>query len=265
VYANQRTGQFQARAVPQELGKILALAVADVNSDSVLDLVLLQADGKIQRLSQTPEGDAWRLVELARWANFPSEIAVASARLFLADLDNNGGLDLIASLQTGGRVWLSDVRGEFRPLDILLPGRLFAIAELTGDGKLDLLGLSETGQPLRLVNRGTKNYFWLTLRPRATPVTGDGRINAFALGGEIGCAGGVRPASQSGGGGPTTLERLVSLGFCLRRRRHAFHHGLPLALAAGIARQRSRDGRRTDDGGLGEDSRRSTPATRWGL
>ena len=185
VYANQRTGQFQARALPQELGKTLAMAVADVNSDSVLDLVALQTDGKIQRLSQTPEGAAWRLLELTRWPNFPSEIAVASTRLLLADLDNNGGLDLIASLQTGGRVWLSDARGDFHPLDTPLPGYLFAVAELTGDGRLDLLGLLETGQALRLVNQGTKNYFWLTLRPRAVPVPGDGRINAFALGGEV--------------------------------------------------------------------------------
>ena len=66
-----------------------------------------------------------------------------------------------------------------------LPGRIFAVAELSGDGRLDLLGLSETGQPLRLVNQGTTDYFWLTLRPRAAPVPGDGRINTFALGGEV--------------------------------------------------------------------------------
>jgi hypothetical protein len=185
VYANQRTGQFQARALPPELGKVLALALGDVNSDGMLDIVALQADGTIQRLSQTPEGDAWRLVELARWRDFPSEVAVASVRLLLADLDNNGSLDLIASLPAGGRVWLSDARGDFRSLAAPLPGRLFAAAELTGDGRLDLLGLSETGQPLRLVNQGTKNYFWLALRPRAAPVTGDGRINTFGLGGEV--------------------------------------------------------------------------------
>ncbi len=185
VYANQRAGQFQARALPQELGKILAIAVADVNSDSVLDLVALQADGKIQRLSHTAEGKAWRLVQIAQWPDFPSGMAVASARLLVADVDNNGGLDLIVSIPTAGRIWLSDARGDFRLLNHPLPGRIFSVAELTGDGKLDLLGLSETGQPLRLVNQGTKGYFWLTLRPHAVPVPGDGRINAFALGGEV--------------------------------------------------------------------------------
>ena len=110
VYANQRASQFQARALPQELGQVLALAVADVDSDSVLDLLALQADGTIQRLSQTAEGAAWRLEKIAQWPNFPSSMAVAGARLLVADVDNNGGLDLIASIPAGGRVWLSDAR-----------------------------------------------------------------------------------------------------------------------------------------------------------
>jgi Tfp pilus assembly protein PilF len=185
VYANHRAGQFQTHALPQELGKVLAIAVADVNSDSVLDLVVLRADGKIQRLAHTTEGTAWRLVEITQWPDLPSEIAVATARLLLADLDNNGGFDLIASIPAGGRVWLSDAQGDFQPLENPLPGLIFAVSELTGDGKLDLLGLSATGQPLRLVNQGTKDYFWLTLRPRAVHVPGDGRINTFALGGEV--------------------------------------------------------------------------------
>jgi tetratricopeptide (TPR) repeat protein len=185
VYTNQRTGQFQARALPQELGKVLAIAVADMNSDSLLDLVVLQADGNIQRLSHTAEGQAWRMEAMAQWLNLTSGIAVAIPRLLLADVDNNGSLDLIASIPAGGRVWLSDAQGGLRPLDHPLPGLMFAVSELTGDGKLDLLGLSETGQPLRLINQGTKNYAWLTLRPRAAPTPGDGRINSFALGGEI--------------------------------------------------------------------------------
>ena len=115
----------------------------------------------------------------------PVGLPLPPPRLLVADMDNNGGLDLIVSLPTGGRVWLSDARGNFQLLDHPLPGRIFAVAELTGDGKLDLLGLSETGQPLRLVNQGTKDYFWLTLRPRAVPVPGDGRINSFAVGGEV--------------------------------------------------------------------------------
>ena len=186
VHTNQRGGRFQARALPQELGKVLAMTVADINSDSMLDLVALQTDGTIQRLSYVAEENKWRMTAIVQWSNWPSsETAVAVPRLLVADLDNNGALDLIASIPAEGRVWLSDVQGAFHPLDNPLPGLVFAVSELTGDGRLDLLGLSETGQPLRLVNQGTTDYSWLTLRPRAVPAAGDQRINTFALGGEI--------------------------------------------------------------------------------
>src|SRR5262245_21495938 len=111
VYANQRGGQFQACTLPQELGKVLAMAIADVNSDSVLDIVALEADGTIQRLWHAAEGTGWRLEKIAQWPNFPHDLAVAAPRLLVADMDNNGGLDLIVSLPTGGRVWLNDARG----------------------------------------------------------------------------------------------------------------------------------------------------------
>jgi Tfp pilus assembly protein PilF len=185
VYLNERNGQFQIDTLPYELGNVLALALADMNSDSVLDLVVLQADGRTQRLSYTAADETWHLVPLVQWPNFPSDPAVANARLLLADVDNNGGLDLIASIPTGGRIWLSDAGDTFRPLDTPLSGFLFTVADLTGDGKLDLLGFSETGQPVRLINQSSKDYAWVTLQPRAVQTQGDGRINSFALGGEI--------------------------------------------------------------------------------
>jgi hypothetical protein len=115
----------------------------------------------------------------------------------IADVDNNGGLDIIASIPGAGHVWLSDAQGEFRALDKPLPGLIFSVSDLTGDGKLDLLGLSETGQPMRLVNRGTKNYAWLTLQPRAVAVPGDGRINSFGVGGEVEVRAGLLFQKQS--------------------------------------------------------------------
>jgi tetratricopeptide (TPR) repeat protein len=197
IYANQRTGQFQPVELPQGLGKVLAIAIADVNSDSVLDLVVLQADGNIQRLSYTVDDEAWHLTALTRWPDLPRQVAVASARLLVTDLDNNGALDLIASIPTAGHIWLGDVEGAFRRLQYALPGPVFAVAELTGDGRLDLLGLAATGQPLRLINQGRKDYFWVTLRPRAVQVPGDQRINSFALGGEIEVRAGLLFQKQS--------------------------------------------------------------------
>jgi len=51
-----------------------------------------------------------------------------------------------------------------------------------------LLALSDSGQPIRLVNKGTKEYHWQAVRPHATrdrDVTADNRINSFGIGGEI--------------------------------------------------------------------------------
>ena len=52
-------------------------------------------------------------------------------------------------------------------------------------GRLDLLGLSSDGQPLQGMNRGTRNYHWQIIRPRALQAKGDQRINSFGVGGEI--------------------------------------------------------------------------------
>lgn len=185
IQVNQRGGEFQASGLPQGLTDILALALADVNRDGVLEIVLLQADGQVQRLSATASGNAWELAEIARWSDLPGGAEIATTHLLVADLDNNGGLDLLASVAAAGRVWLQDAQGDFQPLATALSGRLFSAVDLTGDGRLDLLGLSESGRPVRLINRGVKDYFWLTLRPRAAKIAGDRRINAFAIGGEI--------------------------------------------------------------------------------
>ena len=65
------------------------------------------------------------------------------------------------------------------------PAMVFDAADLNADGRLDLLGLSADGQPMLAVNRGTKNYHWQIIRPRAKQATGDQRINSFGVGGEI--------------------------------------------------------------------------------
>ena len=114
MYANERAGQFQVRAVPQELGKSWRWRWR-MNSDSVLDIVVLQADGNIQRLSQTAAGEVWHLVRLAQWPAFPSEIAAGYRAPAGGGYRQQWCLGPDRS-PTGGRVWLSDVQGDFQAL-----------------------------------------------------------------------------------------------------------------------------------------------------
>src|SRR5262249_61370230 len=46
LFANERLGQFRKRDTPSGLGKGLALAVADVTDDRILDLLVRSWDGR---------------------------------------------------------------------------------------------------------------------------------------------------------------------------------------------------------------------------
>ncbi len=179
VFANERLGDYRQRAIPPQLGgRFLKLAAADVNGDGLPDFVALQSDFRVMRLSDRDAGRAWSCAQLAT-AIAPVNTLVPPS-LALADLDNNGGIDLVI----GDQVFLSDAHG-FADL----PGRLPAVArgqiESDGNGRLNVIGLSADGQAVKLVNNGHKQYHWQDVRPRAATTHGDQRINSFGIGGEI--------------------------------------------------------------------------------
>jgi tetratricopeptide (TPR) repeat protein len=193
VYTNERGGQFRHRAVPANLGSVITISVADVNNDGKLDLLFLQPDGVIRRLSDKAEGQDWEMAEVARVSDAPDYME-GRFNLSAADLDNNGSIDLKLSVlgppdrvssPPGNLVWLSDAGGNFKPVAPATGARAFDVADLGGDGRLDMLGLSAEDQPVRLTNRGSKNYHWQQVRPRAKEATGDQRINSFGVGGEM--------------------------------------------------------------------------------
>jgi Tfp pilus assembly protein PilF len=192
VFMNERQGQFRERALPANLTTVKAIAVADANRNGILDLVALQADGAILRISDKNEGQAWDVAEIASVTN-PDYLA-GEVRLRVADLDNNGGIDLFLARTSpgadknasGALVWLGDEKGKFVPMaQPAGPELVFEAADVNGDGRLDLLGLSADGQPVQAINHGTKNYHWQIVRPHAAQAVGDQRINPFGIGGEI--------------------------------------------------------------------------------
>ncbi len=192
VFMNERQSQFRERPLPSNSQAVKAIAVADTDNDGIFDLLAVQIDGAILRISDKNEGQSWDTVEIARVPDV-NDLAL-DVKLQVADLDNNGALDLIlspasllsAKSSNGTLVWLGDAQGKFALLKQLVsPCLVLDVADLRGDGKLDLIGLSPDGTPIQGINEGTKNYHWQVVRPHAAQAVGDQRINPFGVGGEV--------------------------------------------------------------------------------
>ena len=205
VFMNERQGQFRERALPGDFSSVKAVAVADANNDGILDLLALRSDGTIVRISDKNDGQSWETADIAHVPDAARNLA-GDVRLWVADLDNNGALDLVLGRTTktdatktdatktgatktdatGALIWLGDDKGGFTLLDH--PGGpplVFAAADLKGSGRLNLLGLSADGDPIDATNQSSKSYHWQVVRPHAVQAVGDQRINPFGVGGEI--------------------------------------------------------------------------------
>jgi Tfp pilus assembly protein PilF len=165
VFTNERLGQYRPRAGVN--GRFVAVHTTDINNDGLLDFVLLREDGMVVRLSDKDSGD----VVKADPGGSPTLIA--------ADFDNNGAIDLLAG---DGQIFLGG-NGHFQKIASSVVST--SAADLNGDGRLDLIGLSPDGKPIELLNHGRKNYGWQDIRLRAAKASGDQRINSFGIGGEI--------------------------------------------------------------------------------
>lgn len=215
IYSNERSGLFRPRPSPDDLGALVTLTIADLDGDGIMDIMALGRDGSIVRISDVDEGRSWKVVEVVRRSG-PTAV---DGRLFVADLDNNGGLDLVVSDGKGSQAWLNEPAGRFRPLTLLEGLRITAVADLNDDGLLDLGGLAANGRPSRAIATGTKGYHWQVLRPRAAQATGDSRINPFGIGGHAALRAGLLVQHQAiaspivhfglGDGAPSTVARIV--------------------------------------------------------
>ena len=186
-YQNERSGRFLPAVRPFADNTIVALTAGDVTRDGAFSLVALNADGAIQAASKDPRGEAWVTRELSRWQDAPDLHAAFESRrasLHLADLDNNGAIDLVASAETKSVVWLGAREPTFQRLADSPAMFVAAVSDLDGDGRIDLVGMTPDGARI-VQNLSGAGYGWQLLETRAVQTAGDNRFNSFGLGGRI--------------------------------------------------------------------------------
>jgi hypothetical protein len=188
IFLNQRSGNFTESRLTG-LQQVKAITSGDVGDAGVLDLIAVEADGSIVRIFSSDAGKTWSTEKIAKVPD-PAKLLAGGVRLYAADIDNNGAVDLVLAPQSpqaaGALIWLQDERGGFEELPKAVgPAHVFGVADLKNDGRLALIGLTNDGSLSVAANHGTKIYQWQTIRPRARVATGDQRINSFGIGGEI--------------------------------------------------------------------------------
>lgn len=192
IFHNERQGQFREVELPASMATVKAIGVADTDNDGVLDLLAVESSGSIVSVSFN-ETTGWSVTPLVQVPS-PATNLAGEVRLEVADLDNNGALDLILSqiapppgqAAAPPLIWLGDSTSKFTLMDRTPgPSTIFDIADLSADGRLDLLGFDANGKSVQGVNHGSKNYHWQVVRPHAKQAVGDQRINPFGIGGEI--------------------------------------------------------------------------------
>lgn len=193
-YQNERSGEFQRDTSWTIDPPVYALDFGDVNGDGIFEIVSWHP-GQITSTSFTDSTGNWQsrqLLVLPDSVDAPDP----NAQLFVADLDNNSALDVIISRTNTTSYWLSDENLNVTSDASLIDIQVFGIADMDGDVRLDLLGLTGERRPVIFNNNGSKEYRARILRPRASGQSGDQRINSFGIGGEIESRSGLQYIKQ---------------------------------------------------------------------
>lgn len=175
-FTNERGGVFKEGPL---LGESTGgFDIGDMNGDGRLEVVVVQSDGVVRGYTKNSQSE-WASNELFRDPSVnPNSVPK------LADFDNNGALDIALVGESQSRVWLQAADGKFQ--QVAQPAaRVTSIFDTNSDGRVDLVGISSEKKLVFLENKGTKNYNWQTVRPRAAKTTGDQRVNSFGIGGEL--------------------------------------------------------------------------------
>lgn len=193
-YRNERAGEYNLDQSFDIENTVQSISFGDLNSDGVFEIVSLQGD-QITSTSYIDSTDGWGTEQLISIAD--SVISEGTmTQLHLADLDNNGALDLLLTNDQETKYWLSDQDVELSSEATTIPGYIYSVSDLDGDSRLDLLGLDEENKSLALKNSGNSDYKGRILQPRVARQSGDRRINSFGIGGEVESRSGLQYLKQ---------------------------------------------------------------------
>jgi len=184
---NERAGHF-TKPTPISDAPAVAMTLADTAHDGVMRVLALGMDGVVSRFDFDHQKQTWSSHELARWsdanADIKAEFGAHRTSLQAGDVDNNGAIDLVASVGQASQVWLNDGAEKFEALPTTPALFVRELVDVDGDGLLDLAGLNASGVAAALTH-ATKNYHWQAIQTRSLTNIADGRINSFGLGGRI--------------------------------------------------------------------------------
>src|SRR5690606_37494635 len=112
---DDRAGAFREPGAVSE-GQVRAVTFGDLFATGELGLLVREESGAVKSLQVDSVQQRWSAREVANWQGIPSSDAAVNARIHVVDLDNNGALDVVASLGARSAVWLNQGGGKFVPL-----------------------------------------------------------------------------------------------------------------------------------------------------
>ncbi|MCA9241994.1 MAG: CRTAC1 family protein, partial [Planctomycetales bacterium] len=184
VWQNERGGQFVATATPPWEPAQMAIAVGDIDRDGTFEIITWSATGHLRSASLRHDG-TWRISQIVthRLLDEPAR-GISLTTLAVADIDNNGAVDILASTRGNCWIWLNTGNAQWQRLPDTPLLQVVSVADMNGDGLLDLVGLA--GNDVRVASGvGRRQYGWCDIHTTSNPDVGDKRINPFGIGGRI--------------------------------------------------------------------------------
>lgn len=197
---NLRHGQFDWRPFEEafEVPRADTLAVVEADGNGSWD-ILAGRNGQLRCVLTTLVGPGDLAV---RPPTALTSVAAGDSplptTLLTGDFDNDGCVDFVASTADGLQAWRGLPDGSFRPADWIaerLDARPADLADLDGDGDLDLVVVSRT-EVVLLENNGGNRQPWLAVRVAGKEDNRSGRVNHLGIGSLLEVRSGSRYQAQ---------------------------------------------------------------------